>query len=458
MAYNQITGTLPATLEFMAAKTMDLSNNRFTGMVPKFPINVTYMYLQRNSLSGPLPSDFGAPLLQSLTLYDNLISGTIPSSLFSLEHLEILDLSGNILGGEIPTYQEDSNPRTGQLIVVNLNSNNLSGEFPLIFRSYPRLVFLDLSYNQFSGNLPLWMGKKFLPILSLLRLRSNMFSGHIPTELTKIDQLQFLDLAENYFSGSIPDSLVNLSAMARTSGYSVLLDEIVLTGQGAMYDIIFFYELVSVQTKGQQLEFSRGISRVVNLDLSKNNFTGAIPQDIGALVALKSLNFSWNLINGEIPETIGQLKQLESLDLSHNELSGEIPSSMQDLNALGTMNLTYNNLSGRIPRGNTMGSYDASSYIGNIGLCGPPLTRNCSGNATSKDLPGNHVDLEHISLYLGMAIGFVLSLWVVLCLLLFKTSWRKSYFMFVDRQQKKISVSVKIRCAVLKRKLGANNR
>lgn len=41
-------------------------------------------------------------------------------------------------------------------------------------------------------------------------------------------------------------------------------------------------------------------------------------------------------------------------------------------------------------------------------------------------LPGNHVDLEHISLYLGMAIGFVLSLWVVLCLLLFKTSWRKS--------------------------------
>lgn len=169
------------------------------------------------------------------------------------------------------------------------------------------------------------------------------------------------------------------------------------------------------------------------------------------------MNFSWNLINGEIPETIGQLKQLESLDLSHNELSGEIPSSMQDLNALGTMNLSYNNLSGRIPRGNTMGSYDASSYIGNIGLCGPPLTRNCSGNATSKDLPRNHVDLEHISLYLGMAIGFVLSLWVVLCLLLFKTSWRKSYFMFVDRQQKKIYVSVKIRCAVLKRKLGANN-
>ncbi|KAF2907376.1 hypothetical protein DAI22_12g093000 [Oryza sativa Japonica Group] len=381
VAYNQITGTLPATLEFMAAKTMDLSNNRFTGMVPKFPINVTYMYLQRNSLSGPLPSDFGAPLLQSLTLYGNLISGTIPSSL-----------------------------------------------------SCPRLVFLDLSYNQFSGNLPLWMGKKFLPILSLLRLRSNMFSGHIPTELTRIDQLQFLDLAENYFSGSIPDSLVNLSAMARTSGYSVLLDEVIATGQGAMYDINYFYELVSVQTKGQQLEFSRGISRVVNLDLSKNN-----------------LNFSWNLINGEIPETIGQLKQLESLDLSHNELSGEIPSSMQDLNALGTMNLSYNNLSGRIPRGNTMGSYDASSYIGNIGLCGPPLTRNCSGNATSKDLPRNHVDLEHISLYLGMAIGFVLSLWVVLCLLLFKTSWRKSYFMFVDRQQKKIYVSVKIRSAVLKR-------
>uniref|UniRef100_A0A0E0ML93 non-specific serine/threonine protein kinase n=1 Tax=Oryza punctata TaxID=4537 RepID=A0A0E0ML93_ORYPU len=457
VAYNQITGMLPATLEFMAAKTMDLSNNRFTGEVPKFPINVTYMYLQRNSLSGPLPSDFGASLLVSLTLSGNLLSGTIPSSVFSLEHLEILDLSRNILNGEVPACQEDSNPCTRQLVVVNLNSNNLSGGFPLIFRSCPRLVFLDLSYNQFSGNLPLWMEEKFLPILSLLRLRSNKFSGHIPTELTKNDQLQFLDLAENYFSGSIPDSLVNLSAMARTSGYSALLNEIILTGQGAIYDIILFYELISVQTKGQQLEFSSGISRVVNLDLSKNKFTGTIPRDIGALVALKSLNFSWNLLNGEIPETIGQLKQLESLDLSHNEISGEIPSSMQDLNALGTVNLSYNNLSGRIPRGNTMGSYDASSYIGNIGLCGPPLTRNCFGNATNEDLPGNHVDLEHKSLYLGMAIGFVLSLWVILCLLLFKTSWRKSYFTFVDRQQKKIYVSVKIRCAILKRKLGANN-
>uniref|UniRef100_A0A0D9XYE6 non-specific serine/threonine protein kinase n=1 Tax=Leersia perrieri TaxID=77586 RepID=A0A0D9XYE6_9ORYZ len=419
LAFNQISGTLPTTLEFMAARTMFLSYNRFTGTVPKFPRNLTSMHMSDNSLSGTLPSDFGAPMLEMLVLHNNSISGTIPSSLCSLKQLYILDLSGNMLTGEVPTCQEDLNPPARALAVINFNSNKLSGEFPLVLQSCPQLVFLDLSYNQFSGSLPLWIGEKYLPYLSLLRLRSNMFSGHIPMELTKIGQLQFLDLAQNKFFGTCV--------------------------QGAFYDTIISYQPVSVQTKGQQLEFSVQISRVVNLDLSSNNFTGAIPQDIGALVALKSLNFSWNFLNGEIPETIGQLKQLESLDLSHNELSGEIPSSLQALNTLGTMNLSYNDLSGRIPTGNQFGSYDSSSYIGNIGLCGRPLTRDCFRNTSSEDLPGNHGDLEYKSLCLSMAIGFVFSLWVVLCLLLFKTNWRKSYFMFVDRLQKKICVNVKIR-------------
>lgn len=61
LADNQITRTLPATLEFMAADTMVLSNNRLNGTIPKFPRNITYIDISRNSLSGSLPSDFGAP-------------------------------------------------------------------------------------------------------------------------------------------------------------------------------------------------------------------------------------------------------------------------------------------------------------------------------------------------------------------------------------------------------------
>ena len=336
LADNKISGTLPATLEFMAADTMVLSNNRFNGTMPKFPKHITYIDITRNSLSGSLPYDFGAPWLRDIMLYNNSISGTIPSSLCSLENLELLDLSTNMLTGKFPNCQENSEPYK-RLGIVNLNTNNLSGEFPSVFKGHPNVIFVDLSYNQFSGNLPLWIWEK-IPNLVLLRLRSNMFYGfygHIP-ELTTSKELQFLDLAYN-LSGSIPHSLVNLSAMARTSGYSNLLHRSV-AGQGphlynSEYYMIYFTERVPVSTKGQQLEFSRELSHMVILDLSCNSLTGVIPQDIGALIALKGF-LSSNQLSGEIPVSIGQLKQLKSLDLSNNQLSGLIPSSMSGLTYL----------------------------------------------------------------------------------------------------------------------------
>lgn len=256
---NQITGTLPATMEFMAAELMLLSNNRFTGAVPKFPRNIKGMYLQVNSLSGTLPSDLGAPLLQDLMLSSNSLSGPIPSSLCSLTRLTLLDLSWNKLTGEVPNCKEDSNPPMHNLHMVNLNTKNLSGEFPGVFQSCPNLVFVDLSYNKFSGDLPVWIGAK-LPYLALLRLRYNMFTGQIPIEIGKIQELQYIDFAHNNFSGSMPESLVNLSAMSRTSRHSYVLNYAIDHRQGPhLYNEVFAYiflgEGVPVLTKGQQLDF-----------------------------------------------------------------------------------------------------------------------------------------------------------------------------------------------------------
>uniref|UniRef100_A0ACD5XHH3 Uncharacterized protein n=1 Tax=Avena sativa TaxID=4498 RepID=A0ACD5XHH3_AVESA len=455
---NQIAGTLPETLEFMAADIMVLFNNRYTGMVPKFPRNISYMDLSRNSFSGTLPSDFGSPLLQELLLYNNSISGTIPSSICSLSQLAVMDLSGNKLRGEVPSCEEDSNPHMPSLRLVNLNTNNLSGEFPRVFRSSMYLAFIDLSYNRFSGDLPVWMGVE-LPCLALLRLRHNMFSGQIPVEIGMNQELQFLDLAHNNFSGIIPDSLENMNAMARISGYSDVLDQVIISGQGphmynSVYDIIEFVEEVPVPTKGRQLEFSRQITYMVIIDLSCNSLTGVIPQGIGALIGLRGLNFSWNSLGGEIPENIGELKQLESLDLSNNDLSGEIPSSMTALTSLSHVNFSYNTLSGKIPFGNQLGTFDVSSYIGNIGLCGFPLTNSCPGNELSPPADADDGDgLEDISLYLGFTVGFVLGLWVIFCVMLLKRKWRISYFLSVEGLQDKIYVTAVLKWANLKSKL-----
>jgi hypothetical protein len=72
---------------------IDLSSNQFSGTIPKLPINLTDLDLSRNNFLGPLPLYFGAPSLVTLVLFDNSISGNIPSSLCKLRSLLMLDIS-----------------------------------------------------------------------------------------------------------------------------------------------------------------------------------------------------------------------------------------------------------------------------------------------------------------------------------------------------------------------------
>uniref|UniRef100_A0ACD5TBG6 Uncharacterized protein n=1 Tax=Avena sativa TaxID=4498 RepID=A0ACD5TBG6_AVESA len=440
---NQITGVLPLTMEFMSGEEVDFSSNKLTGPIPKLPMNLTRLDLSRNNVVGPLPSDFGAPGLRTLLLYNNTISGAIPASLCKLRSLELLDLSRNNLNGSITDclVNELSTNMTGLSIVnLSLRNNNLSGGFPSLLQKCPQLIFLDLEDNHFLGTLPAWIGEK-LSSLSFLRLRSNMFYGHIPVELMKLVNLQFLDLAYNNISGSIPRSIVNCTGMTQTRHISY--DAFTSQFRFDENELVDYTENFMVLTKGQERLYTGEIIYMVNLDLSCNSLTGGIPTEISALVELKNLNLSWNNFNGKIPENIGSLLQVESLDLSQNYLSGEIPSSLSALTSLSHLNLSYNNLSGKIPTGNQLQTLEdlASIYIGNPGLCGPPLLSKCSSQP--EPIPGNHADASNdaVSFYLGMGYGYVMGLWVVFCTFLFKRKWRVSWYSLYDQAYAQVAVT-----------------
>jgi Leucine-rich repeat (LRR) protein len=191
---------------------------------------------------------------------------------------------------------------------------------------------------------------------------------------------------------------------------------------------------------------------MVNFDLSCNSLTGHIPEEISALTALKSLNLSWNDLSGTIPMKIGTLQSLESLDLSHNGLSGEIPKSISSLSALSHLNLSYNNLSGQIPSGNQLQVLDnqASIYIGNPGLCGLPLSKNCT--ETKPPLPGaEDDDQDALFLYLGLGIGWATGLSTIYLILLLNLKWRIACFLFFDRLYDQVYVQVALTWASLTR-------
>ncbi|GLU24742.1 hypothetical protein SLE2022_406510 [Rubroshorea leprosula] len=123
------------------------------------------------------------------------------------------------------------------------------------------------------------------------------------------------------------------------------------------------------------------------MNLSSNKLTGEIPVKISSLSGLHQLNLSRNHLTRRIPSDIGQIRQLESLDLSQNQLSGQLPWSMSHLNFLNTLNLSYNNFSRRIPLSTQMQTFDASAFVGNPELCGPPLRPTFLEEEKSKSKP-----------------------------------------------------------------------
>ena len=105
-----------------------------------------------------------------------------------------------------------------------------------------------------------------------------------------------------------------------------------------------------------------------------------IPNAIGELHSLRGLNLSHNRFIGPILQSIGNLTKLESLDLSSNMLTGGRPRELSNLNFLEVQNLSNNHLAfvGEIPQGKQFSTFSNDSYGRNLGLCGLPLTAECS--------------------------------------------------------------------------------
>nr|XP_025877878.1 receptor-like protein 9DC3 [Oryza sativa Japonica Group] len=438
--YNHLSGPVPELLATLSNLTvLQLSNNMLEGVFPPIIFQLqklTSISLTNNlGISGKLPNFSAHSYLQSISVSNTNFSGTIPASISNLKYLKELALGASGFFGMLPS-SIGSMPScltqdASALQVLSLKQNHLTGELPdnikegcalsaldfsgnMIQGQLPRslvacrnLEILDIGNNQISDHFPCWMSK--LPELQVLVLKSNKFHGKIMDPLYTRDgnncqfsMLRIADIASNNFSGTLPEELFKMlkSMMTRSDNETLVMEHQYSHGQTYQFTAALTY-------KGNDITISKILRSLVLIDVSNNEFDGSIPSSIGELALLHGLNMSHNMLTGPIPTQFDNLNNLESLDLSSNKLSGEIPQELASLNFLATLNLSYNMLAGRIPQSSHFSTFSNASFEGNIGLCGPPLSKQCSYRSEPNIMPhASKKDPIDVLLFLFTGLGF----------------------------------------------------
>lgn len=192
----------------------------------------------------------------------------------------------------------------------------------------------------------------------------------------------------------------------------------------------YYHDSMVLMSKGVEMKLERIFTLLTAIDFSGNKLQGKIPESVGLLKDLIVLNLSSNVFTGNIPSSLANLTELESLDLSHNNLSGHIPPALGGLTSISNITVSHNQLVGPIPQSTQFQTQSASSFEGNLGLCGLPLSEKC-GDDVEKEQPqelGSEEEedegvLSWTAAAIGLAPGILLGLIIGYILNIPKNRW-----------------------------------
>ena len=403
----------------------DLPIGEWHGVTSDANGRVTGLYLFNNQLTGAIPSELGnLANLETLELRWNQLTGEIPSELGSLSNLQRLELHGNQLTGQIPPQLDSLD-----LSLIFLSGNQLTGCIPAGLRDVPSNDFDQLGlpfcsaaldrdalvalYNATDGanwtNNTNWLsdvpvGERYGVVtddngrVTELELSRNQLAGAIPAELGNLTQLQTLRLSQNKLTGCIPAGLREVSQNDLGElglPYCDLLESTCVVG-GAVVDATNVGLVLDCEALLLARDTLAGTSPLNwTADTPITEWDGIRSLE-GTPKRVTRLYLHNRGLGGTIPAALGSLSRLTHLYLHRNSLTGEIPSELGSLTSLEWLSLYGNDLSGDIPAELGKLSNLKRLYLNHNGLTG--------------EIPGElggMASLTHLFLHRNQLIGAI---------------------------------------------------
>ncbi|RCV31703.1 hypothetical protein SETIT_6G199300v2 [Setaria italica] len=323
-----LAGNVPIHIsELIDLVSLDLSfNDELRLHEPSFQTIVanlsklTKLHLDRVKISSTAAECFRAlvksiPRLEVLTMPGCNLSSPVDNSLPGLRWLSVIDLSYNFI-----TYPPGFFSRFHSLRVLKLGSSNLQ-TFPLEILQLRNLKVLNLWSANISGCIPYYIGN--LTSLTELDLSNNVFSGGLPSTISNLTSLRIMRCVNCSLSGEIK-ALANLTQLE-----SVYLSDNNFTGPIYLGDRVKLNNLESLYLSFNSLSGRIPLSLFTHpalsrLDLSRNQFSGALGEFSNPSLTLTEVILSGNHLCGPVPKSFGWLASLESLSLDHNYFTGTL--------------------------------------------------------------------------------------------------------------------------------------
>ncbi|KAJ6753317.1 LRR RECEPTOR-LIKE SERINE/THREONINE-PROTEIN KINASE-RELATED [Salix purpurea] len=326
LSNNLLVGGIPLSISgCQNLEFLDIHSNGITGSVPdSLPRSLQYVDVSDNRLTGSLTHRIGSLTeLTKLNLAKNQLSGEIPAEILSCSKLQLLNLGDNGFSGEIPK-------ELGQIpaleISLNLSCNQFSGKIPSHFSDLNKLGVLDISHNKLEGSLDVLAN---LQNLVFLNVSFNDFSGELPNT-PFFRKLPLSDLASNqglYIAGGVGTPGVHLAPGGHTRSAMELLMSVLLSASAVLV-LLAIYMLVRARigshglmeddtwemTLYQKLEFSVDdiVKNLTSANVIGTGSSGVVYRVIlpnGEMIAVKKMWSSEEsgAFNSEI-QTLGSIR------------------------------------------------------------------------------------------------------------------------------------------------------